>query len=455
MNKKIIAKIALFLALIFVLTSCAGDAPTLLPFINEASGEKDFGGMVFRVLSHADPGEGLDYIADGESPSLRKETFIKRAAQIEKDYNCDIEFNGDTDSNYPTYYISGIPRADIFQCRFKHAYGMYQQNYFIPLNDVPYVDISSGKYGTEPFIDAFTWNGDIIGLWPVHWGYIHMGFSDGMFFNPDIFTEIGQATPNERYEQGTWDWNALQEISDACQSISTGDDPKYLTALNSYFPRMLIRSNGGQFVRVDENGKYSYGLNSPEVIEAMEFANDLLNDGAINPDGSNHDVVTEDFGKGKYVLMCEYNGYYDEYIMDMNDGLGVCYAPIGPKAEEYVTTGLMSIESTIWYITREKSEDLDSLGQFMEIFFEPIDGDTEAWKEEYINYNFLDRTSGEVFLSQMLNKDFDRVVFAYTDSTLFDIIETGTKQGTITESVQKYEQAVNAKLNESINTWND
>ena len=131
MNKKIIAKIALFLALIFVLSSCAGDAPTLLPFINEASGEKDFGGMVFRVLSHADPGEGLDYIADGESPSVRKEMFIARMAEIEKEYNCDIEFNGDTDSNYPTYYISGIDRADIFQCRMKHAYGMYQQNYFI------------------------------------------------------------------------------------------------------------------------------------------------------------------------------------------------------------------------------------------------------------------------------------------------------------------------------------
>ncbi len=455
MNKKIIAKIALFLSLIFVLTSCAGDAPTLLPFVNDAYGEKDFGGMVFRVLSHADPGEGLDYIADGESPSVRKEMFIARMAEIEKEYNCDIEFNGDTDSNYPTYYISGIDRADIFQCRMKHAYGMYQQNYFIPITDIPYVDISDGKYGTEAFVESFTWNGDLIGSWPVHWGYIFTGFSDGMFYNPVIFTEIGQPTPNERYEQGDWTWDSLREISDACQSIATGDNPKYLTALNSYFPRMLIRSNGGEFVRLGDDGKYRYGLNSPEVIEAMQFANDLLNEGAINPSGNDHTVVTDDFGKGKYAIMCEYGGYYDTYIMNMETGVGVCYPPMGPKSTEFVTTGLMSIENSMWYVTREKSEDLDSLGQFMEIFYAPLDGSTEDWKYEYVNMNFLDETSGEVFLSKMINSDFDNVIFAYDNGTLFDIIEQGTKQGTIAESLQKYQQAVNTKLDETINTWND
>lgn len=457
MKKSLISKIALFLVLIFVLTSCAGEAPELLAFIDDAAGDVDFGGMVFRVLSNADPGEGLDYIDDegNESPSIRKEMFIDRMAEIEKTYNCDIEFNGDTDSNYTTYYISGIPRADIVQVRMKHAYGMYAQNYFIPLNEISYVDTSDGKYGTESFIESFTWNGDLIGFWPVHWGYIFPGFSDGMFYNPEIFTEIGQPTPNERYEQGDWTWDSLQEISDACQSIATGDDPKYLTALNSYFPRMLIRSNGGEFIKQDADGDYSYGLNSPEVIEAMQFANDLLKEGAINPDGSNHDIVTEDFGKGRYAVMCEYDGYYNDYIMIMDTGVGVCYSPMGPKATEYVTTGLMSIESSLWYVTREKSEELDSLGQFLEIFLQPLDGSTEDWKFEYTNMNFLDETSGEVFLSKMINSDFDKVIFAYDNSTLFDIIEQGTKQGTITESLQKYQQAVNTKLDESINTWND
>ena len=253
MNKRFFAKVALFLALVFVLSSCSGDGPVLLDFVKEMSSEINFEGMVFRVLSHADAGEGLDFIAEDESPTARKDLFIERMAEIEKTYNCDIIFDGDTDSNYPTYYIAGTPKADIYQSRFKHAYGMYQSNYFIPLNEIPNVDISDGKYGTESFIEAFTWNGDLIGFWPMHWGYIHMGFSDAMFYNPDIFTEINHANPNELYEQGVWDWEALQSISDACQEISTGDNPKYLTALNSYFPRMLIRSNGGEFVSLEDS----------------------------------------------------------------------------------------------------------------------------------------------------------------------------------------------------------
>ena len=448
-------KFTLIVAIMIFVTACSGGSSTLLPFINEVSGEKDFGGMVFRVLSEASPGIGLDYVADGESPSVRKEMFISRMAEIEKEYNCDIEFNGDNETNYPMYYISGIDRADLLQYRVRYAYDLYQQDYFIPITDIPYVDISDGKYGTKDFIESFTWNGDLIGCWPVHWGYIFTGFSDGMFYNPVIFTEIGQPTPNERYEQGDWTWDSLQEISDACQSIATGDNPKYLTALNNYFPRMLIRSNGGEFVRKGSDGKYSYGLNSPEVIEALQFANDLLNEGAINPSGTDHTVVTEDFGKGRYAIMCEYDLYYNTYIMSMETGVGVCYPPMGPKSTEIVTTGLLSIENTLWFVTREKSEDIDSLGQFMEIFYAPIDGSTEEWKSEYVNMNFLDETSGEVFLSKMINNDFDNVIFAYTNDTLFDAVLAGAKQGTIVENLQKYQQAVNAKLDETINAWND
>ena len=454
MKKKFFAKLALCLALILVLTSCAGNAPQLLDFLGNMASDIDFGGMEFRVLSHADAGEGLDFIAEDESPSNRKDAFIARLAEIEKTYNCDIICDGDEDRNYATYYISGIPRADFYQSRFKIAFDMVGKNYFVPLNEIPYIDISSGKYGTESFLEAITWNGDIIGFWPVHWGYIHMGFSDAMFYNPQIFKEINHANPNELYEQGEWDWEALQTISDACQEISTGSNPKYLTALNSYFPRMLIRSNGGEFINQDANGRYVYALNSPEVIEAMEFANDLLNEGAINPNSSDHNVVTEDFGDGKYAMVCEYSGYYDEYIMIMNEGVGVCYPPIGPKTTETVTTGLLSIENTVWYVTKEKLESLDSVGRFLEIFCEPVDGDTEYWKEEYTEFNFLDETSGQVFLSKMLNKDFDNVVFAYDSGILFDMVEDAVKKGTITESIQQYAQNVNGLLDQSVNSWN-
>ena len=91
----------------------------------------------------------------------------------------------------------------------------------------------------------------------------------------------------------------------------------------------------------------------------------------------------------------------------------------------------------------------------MEIFYAPIDGSTEEWKSEYVNMNFLDETSGEVFLSKMINNDFDNVIFAYTNDTLFDAVLAGAKQGTIVENLQKYQQAVNAKLDETINAWND
>ena len=42
---------------------------------------------------------------------------------------------------------------------------------------------------------------------------------------------------------------------------------------------MMVLSNGGEYIKEDANGKYSYGLLDPAVIEALQFANNLYNDG--------------------------------------------------------------------------------------------------------------------------------------------------------------------------------
>ncbi len=446
------------IALMLFVTACAGDAPQLLDFIGDNMSEVNFNGMIFRVYHAAN--QDLRYSGDSDvAISSRQEKLLKHLDSLEQDYNCKIVTHCGDPNDFPMSFVASIPFADFVYFRLKASYDMYLANYFIPLNEIPTIDLYSGKYGSEALLDTLTWNGDTVGFESAYWGRDLINFSNAIVYNPEIFTLINQPTPNEYYEQGKWNWDSLRLIGEACRSISTPDFPVYLSPSNDYFFRMLLLSNGGEYITKDEDGKYAYGLLSPRVIEALQFGNDLYNEGLLDPQPGEYSKVINKFSKNMYALMCEYGGYGIEDLISTNKGdlagemkaVGYCYMPDGPQATDN-TIGVVSDETLFYHVTREKEEEIELLGSFMEYLFAPLDENPEAWKEEFKTMNFFDPMSAEVYMTQLTNSYFDRVIFSYSGGTIFPMIEFACKKGTIMESLQSIASNVNAKLNEGINS---
>ncbi len=448
-------KFAFAMALMLLLTACAGEAPQLLDFIGEDVDVIDFGGMVFRIYNDGD--EDLRYIdKDSNATSARHEKVIKRLDDVETLYNCTII----TDCGEPTdaglKFASGIPCADFFNSSLKYAYPMFLAGYFIPVNEIPNIDLYSGKYGTEQLINTLTWNGKTYGFYAQQWGQGPMRFSNAMTYNPEMFTLINHPTPNEYYEQGNWNWETLRKVGIDCVSISTPDHPVYLSSSNSHFFRMLMHSNGGEYIIEDSNGKYSYGLLEPKVIEALQFAHDIYAEGLLEKGSGGHEDYVNKFSNNMYAVLCEYADYGVDSLISANNeiyssmkSVGYCYAPEGPRVEDN-TRGIISNYTSFYHVTKEKEEEIELVGSLMEVLFAPLDEDPNAWKDEFTTMNFFDPMSAEVYMTQAENAYFDKVIFA--SDQIFDTIAQAVTKGNIMESLQSIESMVNSALDSGINS---
>lgn len=454
-------KLALILALMLFVTACAGEAPELLSFMGGEDSDITFEGLTFRIFKEGAADGNFDLSVEKEDNyylSVRDEMYLERVAELEKKYDCNIESSYGTVSDMTGKYAANIPIADIFECRLKHYFNVYKAGYVLPLNEIPNVDTSDGKYGSESFLEAFTWNGDIVATYGQYWGFSPLGFTNALYYNPEIFIQINEPNPSELYEAGEWTWNSFERIAEACASISTEDRPVSVSVHSQYFPRMLFLSNGCNYIEEDENGKFYYGLTTPAAIEALNFSAEFGTKGYLAKDPNDHMTIIENFAAGEYAVVCEVSGYGVRtglLATEMEGGLGYMYAPVGPSGtEEDVTRGLMSQDNSIWSIIKEKTDDLDSLGKFLELFYSPLSTEEGPmdWLEDYKTYNFFDETSANVFITQSTNIGFDKVAFFdYGSYQIFDTIHAASKSGAVVETLQRLENAVNTVLDSGIN----
>ncbi len=450
-------KIALVLAIMLFVTACAGEAPQLLSFLDDGTTEVDFEGMTFRIFHDAD--HDLRYVDEtSNAASFRHEKLLARLDEVEQNYNCTIITHCGDDPDFPLNYGSGIPFADFVHFRLKNSYPMYLAGYFIPVDEIPTIDLYSGKYGSEELINTLTLPLGTLGFHATQWGQGPVGFSNAIVYNPEIYTMINQPTPNEYYEQGEWNWDALRTIGQACASISTPEFPVYLSPSNDYFFRMLVLSNGGEYIRENANGKFEYGLLDSRVSEALQFGHDMYNEGFLENGSGAHEVYVGKFAENMYSFMCEYSGYGVGDLISTSSGdlagemqsVGYCYMPDGPQAVDN-TIGVLSNENSFYSVTKEKTEDVELLGHFMELLFAPLDEDPEEWIEEFKTMNFFDPMSAEVYMTQATNSYFDKVIFAFTNDTIFEAVEKAGKRGNIAEELQSIASLTNAQLDAGIN----
>ena len=450
MKCSILAKIFALVLMVCFITACAGEGVALLPFISQFSTELDFEGMTFRIRNH---GVELDYLAPGTVPTARQELLFERFDEMQTKYNCTIVHSAGDPADYATFYLSGIPEADIVYGQIKYLYQMYSSGYFLNVYDIPNLDLSDGRFGSPEFIETFTLNGELIGIFPQHWGYSQIGFSNAMYYNPEIFKDLAHPNPNELYEQGQWNWAALESIGNACLGASTAEDPLYMSLFDQYFTRMIVLSNGCEYIKIDDNGKYRYALNDPRVTEALQFTHDISKTGCLYPSDLSSTANMDNFVNGLFAIFNGYSGgAFAVFNYQMNGGVGHCYLPDGPNATDN-TKGVLSIENGLWCVTREKEDSVDELGNFLMELFAPLDEVAGDWKETFKSENFFDDLSAEVYMTMCENVYFDRVLFAYTDATLFDVLDEAARTGSITENIQSIESVVNQRLDESINAW--
>jgi len=443
--------------LIVMLSACAASEETeIIPEWEQTEQVMTFGGAEFHICDALSCGNALLLMPDETTLlSENMERYVAHKKQIEKDYDCTITIEEGSASEFTKRFASGLNYGNMLNFRVKDMYPLWQAGYIVDLNDIPTIDLHSGKYGSDAILDAMTWKGQTVGVYANWWGTMTPNFSDGIMYNPRIIQELGLTDPNELHEQGKWNWNALTAMGEAVvgQKNDAGED-MYLSVLNNYFPRMLMLSNGGRYVKQNADGTYVFDADSDAALEAFTYCKELDSLGCLKG-GSDTGVNLTHFVEGRLIMICEYSCQgiiADDGVVgrDMEEAYSWTYSPDGPRSKEN-EFGVISLENQFLSPTIS-IEDYDMFGQFMELYFDKLYDEPDTWVDSYKSMNFFDSASADCFFTKYENAIFDNVIFMYNTDTVFVAIQDAGRNGTsAAEIMQKTAANAQPKLDESLN----
>ncbi len=209
------------------------------------------------------------------------------------------------------------------------------------LSSLDCLDFSKEKFQRNKLHEQYSKDGKIYAM--------YAGFSEprtGVYFNKRLLTEAG-IDPESIYDmqaEGTWTWDAFEDLLSKVQRDTDNDgviDVYGMTLNEGVMTTVAIFSNGGDIVGKDASGKYTYDLENPETLEALEWTVDMFTkyDAEVaNPEGAEWDYYKEQFlnGQAAFLPEDEYAGCPGNFLEDMQDEVGFVMFPKGPKGKDYI-----------------------------------------------------------------------------------------------------------------------
>ena len=234
------------------------------------------------------------------------------------------------------------------------------------------------------FYDAFLEQSNIDGT---IWAIPDLASARAMYYNQDILTAAGVEVPT------TWD-----ELKAACEAIKAYDSTIYPWGIDMTTDEgqaafaYYIWNNGGDFTDADGN----WTLNSPENVEAIEYAISLVNEGLTNSDPAQETRYTlqDLFGAGQLAMMIGPNSIPTYIAVDKEPDEVINYgtAPIPTnEGKPSVSAGVM--DRFMCFDNGHSDEKLEAIKTFFDFFYED-----ERYSDWVLMEDFLPatKTGGEI-----------------------------------------------------------
>ncbi len=166
----------------------------------------------------------------------------------------------------------------------------------------------------------------------------------GVLFNKGLLYAAG-IDPDSIYDMqadGTWTWDKFEEL---CQKVTRDVNNDGVTDIYGCAGYQLsiaesaTYSNGGAYVGKDQYGKFTYNVEDPATVEALEFTKRLVDSDywRPEPEGASWDYYEDAFCNGEIAFMP--GGNFSKYSSIWNyftrGDVGFVLFPKGPRGENY------------------------------------------------------------------------------------------------------------------------
>ena len=216
------------------------------------------------------------------------------------------------------------------------------------------------------------------------WAIPDLASARAMYYNVDILEAAGVEVPT------TWD-----ELKAACEKLKAYDSSIYPWGIDMTTDEgqaafaYYIWNNGGDFTDADGN----WTLNTPENVEAIEYAVGLVKDGYTNSDPATETRydLQDLFGAGKLAMMIGPNSI-PTYIADGGSTVNYAFAAIPTNGgNPSVSAGVM--DRFMCFDNGHSDEKIEAIKTFFDYFY-----DDARYSDWVLMEGFLPATSagGEI-----------------------------------------------------------
>ena len=379
--------------LISALTAC-GESTTLISFLDMGSQNINLDGLVLELgdtLSSED-----ERIMSYKINTNLSDLALKRFADIEKNYNCEINRN----------YIAGIKGTLLAQqimanaCAYDILYVGHEQSQQLAAGKaiIPaygYINLNNpDKYGMPSVQEANAYKGEIYLISPYSWLYNQPASLDIIVFNMDHVTRYGKPDPKEFIENKAWNWDAFETVvSD--YYVNDGGTEVYSLACRGFDAlKLLILSNGVNFTYETDNGTIKSDFGQANMLEAIEFFNRVFNEnlekiplslaGDVDWDDTIDSFVVQ---QNSMACLTAPSMLYGEIAYKV-ENYSIMPFPSGPKGEYGVWPAV--IESLDGFAVPKTSREPEIAFQIIDQICEPLDGfETEESRIAFLAENVV------------------------------------------------------------------
>ena len=198
------------------------------------------------------------------------------------------------------------------------------------------------------------------------WAVPDLASARAMFYNVDMLNEVGVEVPTT--------WSELEDVSQAIIDFYNGEVYPWGIDMTTDEGQAAFAyytwGNGGGFVDADGN----WAVNSPENVEAIKFAVDLVNKGFTNPNPATQTRydLQDMFAAGKMAMLIAPN-QLPTYVADKGGTINMATA--NTPAADGKTSSSVGVMDRIMAFKDDSAPDQaarnEAIGKFLTFFYNP------------------------------------------------------------------------------------
>ena len=283
MKLKITALLLALLMAAFVFTSCDKETEKDVDFEISVSDTdylkhieiEDMEGYTFRILTR--PGESwvTDQVVEEETGDIINDAVYRRNETVKSLFNIDItaiESSTDSSADVLNNILAGDDEYDVIFPHARTAFTYALQNSLVNFHDVKTIDLSK-EWWAQDIIEncsinnhLYVLDGDI--------STKRLYFAYTIFFNKDIFDELGLDYPYQLVKNGEWTFDTFAKYVKMGAKDLNGDglmnekDDQYgYYAIDWFGPFSVMYSGGTRIYTKNERGIPQLTLNSAKTTQ--------------------------------------------------------------------------------------------------------------------------------------------------------------------------------------------